>query len=138
MKDDPVVSRRAALKFALAAAMTMVARAHVPGVALFQQAQTLMPSRMAALLAHPGSAKVIGGEYLRAFPQEADLGMLLELMASQLAASDAGLFGTTDHQLRERLDSSIRADFAADRIVKLRGWVLSATEARLCALVTLM
>ena len=138
MKDDPVLSRRAALKFALAAAVTMVARAHVPGVALLQQAQVLLPSRMAALLAHPESAKVIGAEYLRAYPHEADQSVLLDLMASQLAASDGGLFGTTDDQLRERLDRSIRADFAADRIVKLRGWVLSAAEARLCALVTLL
>jgi hypothetical protein len=138
MSDDHAISRRAALKFALAAAATMFVRAHVPGVALFQQAQALVPTQLAALLAHPQSAKVIGIEYLRAYPGEADMDMLLDLIVSQLGASDAGLFASAEHQLRERLDTSIRADFAADRIVKLHGWVLSATEARLCALIALL
>jgi hypothetical protein len=30
------------------------------------------------------------------------------------------------------LDSLVRSDFAAGRIVRVNGWVLSATEARLC------
>jgi hypothetical protein len=138
MSDNHAISRRAALKFALAASATMFVRAHVPGVGLFQQAQALAPTQLAALLAHPESAKVIGIEYLRVYPGEADLDILLDLIVSQLAAGEAGLFATADHQLRERLDTSIRADFAADRIVKLRGWVLSATEARLCALTALV
>jgi hypothetical protein len=139
MNDEPVLSRRAALKFAVAAAMTMVVHAHLPALAVLQQAQqALLPSRLAGLLAHSESAKVIGSEYLRMYPQEADLNVLLDLLAAQLAVSDAGRFGIADEQLRERLDRMIRADFADDRIVKLRGWVLSATEARVCALAVLL
>ena len=136
MKDEPVLSRRDVLKFAVAATITVLIRAQLPGVAVLQQA--LLPARLIALLAHSESANIIGGEYLRMYPQEANVDILLDQIASRLAASDVGLFGATNQQLRERLDGMIRADFAVDRVVKLRGWVLSATEARLCALATLL
>jgi len=35
---------------------------------------------------------------------------------------------------RAQLAARVREDFAAGRIVMLDGWMLSATEARLCAL----
>jgi hypothetical protein len=139
MSDDPTLSRRAVLKLAVAASISVLIRSQLPGAVALQHAhQALLPKRLAALLAHPESAKVIGGEYLRKYPQEAHADILLDQIASRLAASDAGLFGSTDHQLRERLDGMIRADFAVDRVVKLRGWILSATEARLCALAVLL
>ena len=139
MSDDRVFSRREAIKFAVAATVTALVRAQLPGVAVLQRTQeALLPARLAALLAHPESAKVIGGEYLLKYPQEADLDTLLDQIASRIVASDVGLFTTTDQQLREPLAGMIRADFAVDRIVKLRGWVLSATEARLCALAVLL
>jgi len=139
MSDDRVFSRREAIKFAVAATVTALVRAQLPGVAALQRTQeALLPARLAALLAHPESAKVIGGEYLLKYPQEADLDTLLDQIASRIVASDVGLFTITDQHLREQLDGMIRADFAVDRIVKLRGWVLSVTEARLCALATLL
>ena len=139
MSDDRVFSRREAIKFAVAATVTALVRAQLPGVATLQRTQeALLPARLVALLAHPESAKVIGGEYLLKYPQEADLDTLLDQIASRIVASDVGLFTTTDQQLREQLAGMIRADFAVDRIVKLRGWVLSVTEARLCALATLL
>jgi hypothetical protein len=43
---------------------------------------------------------------------------------------------------REALHRALRArnseDFAAGRVVRLDGWVLAATEARLCALAALV
>jgi len=139
MSDDRVFSRREAIKFAVAATVTALVRAQLPGVAALQRTQeALLPARLAALLAHPESAKVIGGEYLLKYPQEADLDTLLDQIASRIVASDVGLFTTTNQQLREQLAGMVRADFAVDRIVKLRGWVLSMTEARLCALATLL
>ena len=139
MSDDRVFSRREAIKFAVAATVTALVRAQLPGVAALQRTQeALLPARLAALLAHPESAKVIGGEYLLKYPQEADLDTLLDQIASRIVASDVGLFTTTDQHLREQLDGMVRADFAVDRIVKLRGCVLSVTEARLCALATLL
>ena len=39
--------------------------------------------------------------------------------------------------LRRELSAAIRRDFSAERTTSLDGWILSQTEARLCALVTL-
>jgi len=138
MSNERVISRRAAIKFAVAAGVAVFVQSQLPGAAVLPRAQqALLPTRLTALLAHPASAKVIGGEYLLHYPQEAAVDTLLDKIAAPIVASEAGLF-TTDQQLREQLDGAVRADFAADRIVKLRGWVLSATEARLCALAVLI
>ena len=139
MSDNRVFSRREAIKFAVAAAVAVVVQSQLPGaVALQHTQQALLPTRLTALLAHTESAKVIGGEYLLKYPQEATVDTLLDQIASRIVATEVGLFSPSDQQLREQLDGVIRADFAADRIVKLRGWVLSATEARLCALAVLL
>ena len=139
MSDNRVISRREAIKLAVAAAVAVVVQSQLPGAVALQHAQhALLPTRLTALLAHTESAKVIGGEYLLKYPLEAAVDTLLDQIAARVVVSDVGLFSPTDHQLREQLDRLVRADFAADRIVKLRGWVLSATEARLCALAALL
>jgi hypothetical protein len=139
MNDDLVLSRRDVLTFAVAATLTVLVRAHLPAAAALQNGQqALLSTRLATLLAHTESAKVIGGEYLRLYSQEADVNILIDQITSQIVASNVELFGMTDQHLRERLDDMVRADFAADRVVMLRGWVLSPTEARLCALAALL
>jgi hypothetical protein len=71
----------------------------------------------------PGAAAAgrhlaLGRAYLRRYPQEASQGRLARLVPS-------------DPVRRAR---QVRADFAAGRVVTLRGWVLSRTECRYCAL----
>jgi hypothetical protein len=139
MSDNRMFSRREAIKFAVAATVAVFAQSQLPGAAVLPHTQpALLPARLSALLAHTESANVIGGEYLRQYPQEAHVDVLLDQIAGRMAARDVGLFSPTDQELRQQLDGVIRADFAADRIVKLRGWVLAATEARLCALAVLL
>jgi len=36
------------------------------------------------------------------------------------------------------MEERVRADFAAGRVVVVRGWILSVTEARECALFSLL
>ena len=137
MSNDRVFSRRQAIKFAVAAAVAVVAQSQLPG-AVPRAQPALLPARLAALLAHTESAKVIGREYLLSYPQEAAVDTLLDQIAARVVVGDVGPFRMSDQRLREQLDAVVRTDFAADRIVKLRGWVLSATEARLCALAVLL
>lgn len=80
------------------------------------------------------SAASVGEEYLRLHPSEDDGAQLVRRLAAgseaeweRLAASDPAAF-------RESVRARHREDFAAGRTVTLRGWVLSETEARLCAL----
>lgn len=96
------------------------ARARVTGPS---RAETLL-----ALLPHPESAAVIGREYLRVTPDEADR----DRLCAMLWPADA-LPGSLGEALARRQ----RADFAEGRTVRLRGWILARTEARLCALAAL-
>ena len=82
------------------------------------------------------SAASVGDEYLRLHPAEDDESRLVRRLAGgrrreveweRLAASDPAAF-------RESVRARHREDFAAGRTVSLHGWVLSETEARLCAL----
>jgi hypothetical protein len=67
--------------------------------------------------------RVVGREYLGAAPAENDPALLRKLLGNVRSA--------------EGLDALVRADFAIGNIVQLRGWVLSRTEARWCALAAL-
>ena len=82
------------------------------------------------------AAEEVGAHYLARFPKEDDATRLVRRLAGSrarqseweaLAVSDPA---AVSDALRERH----RDDFREGRIVLLRGWVLSQTEARLCAL----
>lgn len=139
MNDDTALSRREFLMLSAAAAVSLLIRSRLPEeTALRDAQQILLTTRLATLLSHKESAKLIGIEYLQKYRQEAKIRVLIDQIISSSALSDGGLFGASGQNLRELLDHMIRADFEVDRVVKLRGWILSATEARLCALVALL
>jgi hypothetical protein len=75
------------------------------------------------------SARVIGAAYLAATPSEADPVRLADAIL-------AGLEGgpRTPAATRRRLARRIERDFGANETVTLDGWIVSRTEARLCAL----
>jgi hypothetical protein len=91
---------------------------------------------LAACLADAEAARSIGEAVLLAYgpslPSAADLteqlaGAARSEWQAQAATDPAGLF--------ERVHAQHVADFDADRLFRVRGWLLSQTEARLCALV---
>lgn len=90
--------------------------------------------RLARLLEHRESARIVGREYLLAAPEEANPEVLVSLVAERLQAPDPSLSGVGDRELRRMAALGVLADFEEGRTVKLDGWVLSETEARLCAL----
>ena len=79
------------------------------------------------------STTMIGQQYLRRFPDEAEPDLLRRRLASRFG-SDALLHGDVRILVRD----GVRRDFAEDRVVRLGQWMLSETEARLCALTVLM
>jgi hypothetical protein len=89
-------------------------------------------ARLARLLPHADSAARLGQRYLEDAPQEADAMRLVALIGIAPAA------GKSDAALREHLETRIRQDFIDGATVTVDGWLLSRTEARLCALVALM
>jgi hypothetical protein len=82
------------------------------------------------LVTHRGAAVALGRSYLEANPTEAHRADLVRnLVGARVPAS-------TSRASRE-VASRIRADYRAGRTVVVEGWVLSRTEARLCALIAL-
>lgn len=73
----------------------------------------------------------IGSAYLAAFPGEAQRADLIRvLLKGTPGAHD-------DDRLPKYINDNIREDFATGNIVTVRGWVLSRTEARQCAIYSL-
>lgn len=90
--------------------------------------------RLRRLVRYPESAREVGRLYRRAVPAEADVAVAAELILSSLSLGHASLSSVPERALRRSVADRMRDDFAAGRTVKIGGWVLSTTEARLCAL----
>jgi hypothetical protein len=105
----------------LAAAGRVFARAR-PGVGAADHP-------LAALLRHPESAAAIGARYLRDHPDERSAALRLARPPGGVAPDRSAWRGA--------LRSECARDFAEGRVVRVDGWILSRTEARLCAAVEL-
>lgn len=80
------------------------------------------------------SGAVVGRLYLQQFPDEGDIGRMVDLIVQDDPAFRRDLrYGPRD-RVREGLRTRHNADLAAGRVVKLNGWLLSVTEARLYGL----
>lgn len=126
-------SRRRILKVILAAGFWSTS-----GRAFAYQIQHTLDSETGSMLngmfGNTESARAVGNAYLRANPNEADQ-QLLEGALFDSSSSD----GRHAYQpgFRAAILSKVRGDYAFGRVVTVDGWILSLTEARLCALVTL-
>jgi hypothetical protein len=93
--------------------------------------------RLAGILRNPASAARVGSAYLEQHPAEARLAHLLESLVG--GWHDAGWVDRAPAaELRSRLREQIRADFAGRRTVRVQGWVLARSEARLFGLAALV
>ena len=84
------------------------------------------------LLSHTASARIVGREYLQGARHDANLSTFLE---SLLCIAGYDPMNHTDLEMfRQHVQIRIRRDFEQARVIKIHGWILSLTEARLCAL----
>ena len=90
--------------------------------------------RFAGLLADRGSAAAVGRAYLATTPSEARTDVLVSRLTASL---ERGTGSPGDDGLRRLLAMRIDRDFEEERVATLDGWVVSVTEARLCALCAL-
>ena len=81
------------------------------------------PELLAAL--GPDAVREIGEAYRRLVPAESNRTSLETALRAELRAA------------RSSNEDPIRADFAAGRVIVVRNWMLSHTEARQCALFSL-
>jgi hypothetical protein len=71
----------------------------------------------------------IGNDYRAKNPTETDEATLTQLLTATTAGSATAS--------AVQLDNQVRQDFAADKTTIIDGWILSITEARQCALLSL-
>ena len=121
-----LASRRRALQQLAALAGALGLSTPMTALACRDEREAL-DEAIAALLPSRASAAAVGDAYLRQAPREASAARLEALVLGSMR--EAGL-PVTPAGLRRRIER----DFAEERIVRLDGWLLSATEVRLCAL----
>lgn len=83
-----------------------------------------------ALFCEDDALVLMGKQYLELYPQEQDVSLLISLINSSQYCQE--------QTLRRQLQDNTRRDFEFNQTMILDGWVISRTEARQCALFTLM
>ncbi len=132
-------TRRQFILAAAGAGVAALAVATRPWQALVASAPPRpVADRLAGLLESRDSARAIGREYLKLMPREADSATLVSLIAGGVPGGTSALTRASENELRQMIAARMVGDFAGERTAELDGWVLSATEARLCALVALV
>lgn len=95
-----------------------------------------LAARLTRILSNTRSAAIVGQHYLRLNLEAADAPVLAARIAGTmehyLRLSSAG-----PRRLRALLAEQQKRDFAEGRTVNVDGWILSVTEARLCAIAAL-
>jgi hypothetical protein len=141
MSDACSFSRRGFLAATIAAA-ALPLLSSVPWLA--RAADTLsrpganVSVHLADLLASRTSAAVVGLAYLDVCPAERHPDFLLDLIAADLDIGGVPLQSLGPERIRALVGAQVQRDFALARTVEIDGWVLSRTEARLCALCALI
>ena len=75
--------------------------------------------------------RAVGAQYLETHPRESDVDLLVTEIFGNAPPTDP-------RELASRLGERCKADFHNDDIVILDGWILARSEARACALTSLL
>jgi hypothetical protein len=94
--------------------------------------------RLAAVFRRRTSAAAVGRAYLAGHPGEAEIDYLVTQLGVALRRSDCEPDRADPMTLRAAMSRLVKEDFARSRVVKVDGWVMSLSEARLCGLAALL
>ena len=86
----------------------------------------------------PAHARTVGREYLAAHPREAGLEQLTRLLLEGRPSLADALATPASSDWRGLVRVAHREDFAEGRVVNVRGWILSHSEARMFAIAALV
>jgi hypothetical protein len=93
-------------------------------------------AKLRSLVRNPWSARKIGQIYRGINPAENNLSDLPGLILSSIDVKFEDAVKLERRTLDGLLKARVRADFTIGQTAQLNGWILSRTEARLCALWT--
>ncbi len=126
--DDAGISRRRFLLGTLVSALALGGCKRLSPWMASGQA----PDWLAAVCSDCEAAASLGRAYLASHPKEADRAVLDAAIAESLSPEDE-----TAQTLFQRLDRTVRGEYARDDTLMVERWILSRTEARLYALAAL-
>jgi hypothetical protein len=98
------------------------------------EAELEQTAEAARLFDELGPARRVGRAYLDDNPEEANEQALVRLLNEEPAWQ--GVWDAPPARIADVARRSIRRDYLNGRTVPVEGWILSRTEARLCALTT--
>lgn len=117
----------------VSAAMALLAL-EIPGVAgVFRKAGVTDGDPLSSFWSDADGARAIGRDYLAQAPEEADP----KRLGAFLVEGEGSLSSLSPRELRARIGQRRTLEFQRGDTVLVRGWLLSRTEARLCALAAL-
>lgn len=90
-----------------------------------------------SFLSDMNTAREIGIAYREQVPDESGQHTLVDLLLEGVP-EDVLSHASDSSSVQKFLDKKIRQDFEAGRTVVIQGWVLAVTEARQCALLSLL
>ncbi|HEX4930381.1 MAG TPA: hypothetical protein VFV62_06685 [Gaiellaceae bacterium] len=131
------LTRGALLTAAAAAAGAAAVESLQPWRALVTVTPARPAARLTGLLGDRMSAARIGRAYLSVTPAEADADVLIARIAEAAPGGAAAVESASSDELRALLLAAARRDYDAGRLVRVDGWLLAASECRLCALAAL-
>ena len=126
------IQRRLFLRMTTAIGMLLSGGGTMAASSFFVASRTPMARQLVGTLRNHESATAIGHVYLDAVPAERSIGRLSALIETALERDTGGR--VDGDQLLERFADVRRKEFRDEDVANVDGWVLSRTEARLCAL----
>ena len=94
--------------------------------------------RLVAVFSQRTSAAAVGRAYLAGHPDEGAIDHLVTELRAALRQCDCDPDCADLSTLRVATSRLVKEDFARSRVVRVDGWVLSRSEARLCGLAALL
>jgi hypothetical protein len=139
MKRFAVVTRRSFLRMViLLGAMALIRREDMFVTTDGAHNDHLLTLKLASFFRNKESARIVGLEYLRVAPTEADAWQLTKSICACWQEPYDEIAHADIAKIKQRLRHQQRDDFEKGRTLEVDGWILSETEVRLCALAALV
>jgi hypothetical protein len=103
----------------------------------FEDQNLYAKPKLLSKLCNDETIRLLGESYLKFDPDERNRDRLMNKLYGHAIRIDS-LQQQDRLSMRAQVENSIREDFAAGKTVVLKGWVLSVTEARQCALYSIL
>ena len=138
MNETPISTRRRAVIKGMAVAAGVAVLGTGAFLTVKPTAQNVADLMISALQ-YPGLAKDVGKKYINNTlqPDDRSVGRITQLVLDNIGQGLYEARFISSKKLVSQITEAVHEDFASENVVIVGGWVLSQTEAQLCALLYL-